>query len=114
LSYKLIAASAEAQKPTVILPDKDADGLSSGAVLHHTLTTLGLSPDLIAVYFPPKGSNVHDESTKEALAAQAPSYIFVLDQGSRKGPALIDLPHTCLIIDTISQKKAAFRPAQSM
>jgi hypothetical protein len=99
LSYKLSAASAEAQKPTVILPDKDADGLSSGAVLHHTLTTLGLSPDLIAVYFPPKGSNVHDESTKEALAAQAPSYIFVLDQGSRKGPALIDLPHTCLIID---------------
>jgi hypothetical protein len=95
----LTLASANAQKPTIILPDKDADGLSSGSILHHTLTTLGLSPDLISVYFPPKGSNVHDETTKAALTTQAPSYIFVLDQGSRKGPALIDLPHTCLIID---------------
>jgi hypothetical protein len=91
--------SALAQKPTVILPDKDADGLSSGAILHHTLTFLGLSPDLINVYFPPKGSNVHDESTREALTARSPSYIFVLDQGSRKTPPLVDLPHTCLVID---------------
>jgi hypothetical protein len=91
--------SAEAQKPTLILPDKDADGLSSGAILHHTLTSLGLDPDLISVYFPPKGSNVHDKSTKEAISAKEPAYIFVLDQGSRKGPALIDQPHQCLVID---------------
>ncbi|UPX18566.1 uncharacterized protein EKO05_0008861 [Ascochyta rabiei] len=85
--------------PTVILPDKDADGLSSGAVLHHTLTSLGLSPDLISVYFPPKGSNVHDDATKAALTELSPAYVFVLDQGSRKGAALLDLPHTCLIVD---------------
>lgn len=91
--------SAKAQKSIVILPDKDADGLSSGAILHHTLTSLGLSPDLISVYFPPKGSNVHDDATKEALTKMAPSHVFVLDQGSRKGPALLDLPHTCLIVD---------------
>ncbi|KAI4958069.1 hypothetical protein J4E86_003664 [Alternaria arbusti] len=91
--------TAEAQKPTVILPDKDADGLSSGAILHHTLTALGLSPDLISVYFPPKGSNVHDESTKQALTAMKPSYIFILDQGSRKTPPVIDSPHTCLVVD---------------
>jgi hypothetical protein len=91
--------SAEAQKATLILPDKDADGLSSGAILHHTLTSLGLSSDLISVYFPPKGSNVHDESTKNAISAKAPSYIFVLDQGSRKTPPIIDIPHTCLVID---------------
>jgi hypothetical protein len=99
LDFLLTRDSAEAQKPTVILPDKDADGLSSGAILHHTLTSLGLSPDLISVYFPPKGSNVHDESTREALTARSPSYIFVLDQGSRKTPPLIVPQHTCLVID---------------
>jgi hypothetical protein len=95
----IILYSAEAQIKTVILPDKDADGLSSGAILHHTLTSLGLSPDLISVYFPPKGSSVHDESTKQALTAISPSYIFILDQGSRKTPPVIDSPHTCLVID---------------
>jgi hypothetical protein len=95
----IILYSAEAQIKTVILPDKDADGLSSGAILHHTLTSLGLSPDLISVYFPPKGSNVHDEGTKQALTAISPSYIFILDQGSRKTPPVIDSPHTCLVID---------------
>ncbi|KZM21339.1 uncharacterized protein EKO05_0008861 [Ascochyta rabiei] len=96
---EIIKECADAQKPTVILPDKDADGLSSGAVLHHTLTSLGLSPDLISVYFPPKGSNVHDDATKAALTELSPAYVFVLDQGSRKGAALLDLPHTCLIVD---------------
>jgi hypothetical protein len=91
--------SAEAQKSTLVLSDKDADGLSSGSILHHTLTTLGLSPSLISVYFPPKGSNVFDESTASAISAISPSYIFVLDQGSRKTPPLTPHPHTCLVID---------------
>lgn len=91
--------SAEAQKPTLILPDKDADGLSSGAILHHTLTALGLAPELISVYFPPKGSNVHDEHTREVINQKSPTYIFILDQGSRKTPAITDSPHTCLVID---------------
>lgn len=95
----LTMVSAGARKPTVILPDKDADGLSSGSILHHTLTTLGLPADLITVYFPPKGSNVHDVETKDAITARSPSYIFVLDQGSRKTPPIIDLPHQCLVID---------------
>jgi hypothetical protein len=91
--------SVQAQKPTLILPDKDADGLSSGSILHHTLTTLGLSPSLISVYFPPKGSNIYDQTTADAISAIAPSYIFVVDQGSRKIPPLTSKPHTCLVID---------------
>lgn len=83
----------------MILPDKDADGLSSGAILHHTLTSLGLLPERISVYFPPKGFNVHDKITKEFITSEEPSYIFVLDQGSRKTPPITDLPHTCLVID---------------
>jgi hypothetical protein len=97
--HELTSKSAESQKPIVILPDKDADGLASGAILHHTLTLLGLSPALISVYFPPKGSNVHDEISRTALSSISPQYIFVLDQGSRKSAALIDSPHTCLVID---------------
>lgn len=96
---EIIKECAAAQKATLILPDKDADGLSSGAILHHTLTSLGLSPDHISVYFPPKGSNVHDSDTKEAVTELKPSYIFVLDQGSRKSPPLTDLEHKCLVID---------------
>lgn len=83
----------------MILPDKDADGLSSGAILHHTLTSLGLSSDIISVYFPPKGSNIHDQSTQDFISTKAPSYVFVLDQGSRRGPPLTYLPHTCLVVD---------------
>lgn len=95
----LISNSVETQKPTLILPDKDADGLSSGSILHHTLTTLGLPSSLISVYFPPKGSNVFDKSTSDAISAISPSYIFVLDQGSRKTPPLASHPHTCLVVD---------------
>lgn len=91
--------SARSQKPTLILPDKDADGLSSGSILHHTLTTLGLPSSQISVYFPPKGSNIFDKSTENVITATAPSYIFVLDQGSRKSPPLASHEHTCLVID---------------
>ncbi|KAF2002462.1 DHH phosphoesterase [Amniculicola lignicola CBS 123094] len=95
----IIQECAKAEKPVVICPDKDADGLSSGAILHHTLTSLGLSPSLISTYFPAKGCNIHDEASKEALSAKSPAYLFVLDQGSRKTPPLIDSSHKCLIID---------------
>jgi hypothetical protein len=95
----LTSYSAQAQKPTLILPDKDADGLSSGSILHHTLTTLGLSPSLISVYFPPKGSNIHDKSTADAISTISPAYVFVLDQGSRKSAPLAPHPHICLVID---------------
>ncbi|KAF1918166.1 hypothetical protein BDU57DRAFT_514769 [Ampelomyces quisqualis] len=96
---EIIKECAEAQKTTLILPDKDADGLSSGSILYHTLTTLGLDPSLISIYFPPKGSNVHDQLTADAISTLSPSYIFVLDQGSRKTPPLTTQPHKALVID---------------
>ncbi|KAL5414917.1 hypothetical protein PMIN04_008790 [Paraphaeosphaeria minitans] len=96
---EIIKECASAQKPTLILPDKDADGLSSGAILYHTLTSVGLPSDLISVYFPPKGSDVHDESTRSTVTEISPTYIFVLDQGSRRTGPLYDKLHTCLVID---------------
>ncbi|KAI1265031.1 DHH family protein [Xylariaceae sp. FL1019] len=88
-----------AQKKTVIVPDKDADGLTSGAILQKTLCLLGLKPDLITAHLLQKGSNVHEQNEREAIAAHKPSYIFVLDQGSRKSPPIIDQPHRALIVD---------------
>ncbi|KAI0398540.1 DHH phosphoesterase [Xylariaceae sp. FL0594] len=88
-----------ARQRTLIIPDKDADGLTSGAILQKTLVLLGLDPELISVHHVQKGSNIHNENEREAMAAQKPAYIFVLDQGSRKSPPVIDAPHRALIVD---------------
>jgi nanoRNase/pAp phosphatase (c-di-AMP/oligoRNAs hydrolase) len=91
--------SAAAKKNTLIVPDKDADGLTSGAILQKTLVLLGLSPELISAHLVKKGKNIHDEEERHLMAAMKPDYIFVLDQGSRKSPPVIDAPHKALIID---------------
>jgi hypothetical protein len=83
----------------LILPDKDADGLSAGAILRHTLLLLGLAKDLIHVHILSKGNNVHSGAEREAMLQLRPAYIFVVDQGSRPGPPLIDADHTGLVID---------------
>ena len=47
-----------------------------------------------------KGATVHDESSRTAMAAYNPAFIFVLDQGSRQSPPLIPDPdHRALVID---------------
>ncbi|KAI9658280.1 MAG: hypothetical protein M1821_002413 [Bathelium mastoideum] len=94
-----IIECAKSNKKTLIVPDKDTDGLSSGAILHRTLVTLGLDPALIKVHLIEKGSTIHSPSERAAMKAYEPSYIFVLDQGSRKSPPVIDAAHKALIID---------------
>lgn len=83
----------------MIVPDKDADGLTSGAILQKTLVLLGLDASLISAHLLRKGSNIHDEAERAAMASHDPEYIFVLDQGSRKSPPVIDKPHKALVID---------------
>lgn len=91
---------AASGKKTLIVPDKDADGLSSGVTLYRTLVSLGLDPALITVHLIKKGTNIHDESERVAMAAKKPGYIIVLDQGSRGGLPVIDDPNTkSLILD---------------
>lgn len=91
--------SVAAGKKTLIVPDKDADGLTSGAILQKTLVLLGLDASLISAHLLQKGSNVHDESERAAMLSHNPEFIFVLDQGSRKSPPVIDKPHKTLVID---------------
>jgi len=90
---------ANADKNVVIVPDKDADGLSAGAILRHTLVLLGLAKERIHVHLLSKGNTVHSEDERSQISAHNPAYVFVVDQGSRSGPPLIDEEHTGLIID---------------
>ena len=84
----------------LIVPDKDADGLDAGVILHKTLVALGLSPNLIEVHLISKNATVHDEAERAAMQNKNPKYIIVVDQGSRAAPPIIDDPDThSLIID---------------
>ena len=94
-----IVECAKANQKTIICPDKDADGLTSGVILLRTLTALGLSKDLIDVHLVEKGAAVADEAEREAIASEEPKYIFILDHGSRKTPPLVPYPHKTLVID---------------
>ncbi|KAK4943537.1 hypothetical protein LTR10_016831 [Elasticomyces elasticus] len=94
----LIKECAASGKKTLIVPDKDADGLSSGVTLYRTLTALGLDESVIDVHLVQKGSNIHVQSEREAMAAKDPAYIFVLDQGSVAAPPVVDSSYTKSII----------------
>ena len=93
-------ASAQAGQRTLIVPDKDADGLDAGVLLHRTLLLLGHKREEIAVHLPAKHATIHDESEREAMQAKGPKYIIVVDQGSREAPPVVDSKETrSLIID---------------
>lgn len=96
---ELILESARSGGNIMIVPDKDADGLSAGSILRHTLKLLGVANDRIQVHLLTKGNTVHSEAERDRMALLQPAYIFVIDQGSRLGPPLIDAPHHGLVID---------------
>ncbi|MDI1488147.1 MAG: hypothetical protein OHK93_007421 [Ramalina farinacea] len=94
------SGSAKSGERTLIVPDKDADGLDAGVVLHRTLLLLGHKREEIAVHLPAKHATIHDESEREAMQAKDPKYIIVVDQGSREAPPVVDSKETrSLIID---------------
>ncbi|KAF5693973.1 dhh family, partial [Fusarium mundagurra] len=90
---------AAAGKRTLIVPDKDADGLAAGAIIRKTLILLGLHPKLISCYTMNKNSLLHYGDSRANMEAYNPSYIIVLDQGSWKSEPVIDSPHRALVID---------------
>ncbi|TBU22089.1 DHH phosphoesterase [Dichomitus squalens] len=95
-----IMECAAARAPTLLLPDKDADGLCSGLLVHATLLHLGLPASLISVHFPAKGSNIHASPEREQITRHGASYVIVTDQGSRGGRSIADDPETkTLVID---------------
>lgn len=97
---KFLKECASSHAKTIIVPDKDADGLDAGVIIYRTLTALGLEPDLIEVHLIAKNTNVHDESERQAMGAKNPKFIIVVDQGSRGAPPVVDsLDVQTLIID---------------
>ncbi|KAF4440300.1 dhh family [Fusarium acutatum] len=94
-----IRECAAAGKPTLIVPDKDADGLAAGAIIRKTLILLGLDSKLISCYTMNKNSLLHYMDSRTNMEAYKPSYIIVLDQGSWKSEPVIDSPHRALVID---------------
>ncbi|TFY50521.1 hypothetical protein EVJ58_g11014 [Rhodofomes roseus] len=84
--------SASARRPTLLLPDKDADGLCAGLILHYTLSALGLPPALISTHFVGKGSNVHAPTERVRIQAIVPPPRRTSSsrtRGSRAGPAIL-------------------------
>ncbi|KAH8592269.1 DHH family protein-like protein [Bisporella sp. PMI_857] len=99
-ALKVDVYSAAAEQATLIVPDKDADGLSSGVIIHKTLVKLGLDPKWLDVHLVQKGSNIHEEFERKLMSDKQPKFIIVLDQGSRGGPPVIDnLQVKSMIID---------------
>ncbi|KAL8736591.1 MAG: hypothetical protein Q9181_002338 [Wetmoreana brouardii] len=91
---------AASQQKVLIAPDKDADGLDAGVIIHRALTALGASPSSLDVHLVRKGNTIHDGEEKEAMKAKNPKYIIVVDQGSRPAPPVVDSPDVkTLIID---------------
>lgn len=91
---------AASQGKTLIVPDKDADGLDAGVILYKTLTLLGLAPSLIDVHLIGKNSTVHDEEQRSAMLDKDPAFVIVVDQGSRGAPPIVESPDVkSLIID---------------
>ena len=82
--------SASSASKTLIVPDKDADGLDAGVIIHRTLTALGLAPDLIDVHLLKKGTSIHTEEERSLMQTKDPKYIIVVDQGSRPAPPVVD------------------------
>lgn len=100
LAREFFKECAASQGQTLIVPDKDADGLDAGVIIRKTLITLGMSPELIGVHLIEKNVTVHDETERAAMLAKDPKYIIVVDQGSRAAPPVVDSPNTkSLIID---------------
>ncbi|CAO1630611.1 unnamed protein product [Sympodiomycopsis kandeliae] len=86
---KTNALEISQDRPLIIIPDKDADGLCSGLILQRTLEHLGISRDCIKVHHLTKGTHVASASETERLKAYNATACVVLDQGSRPGPPLL-------------------------
>lgn len=87
----------EADGDVLLCPDKDADGLSAGAIMYRTLVKLGKAESQLHVHFLQKGTSIHDDAERDRMAVYKPKYVIVLDQGSRGGRPILDGCETLLI-----------------
>nr|XP_031863515.1 uncharacterized protein CI109_000765 [Kwoniella shandongensis]KAA5530587.1 hypothetical protein CI109_000765 [Kwoniella shandongensis] len=79
----------ENKRSVLIVPDKDADGLSAGTLLYRTLTHMGHPPSLISIHHLTKGNNVHSDVERDIMVRYDSEKVVVLDQGSRPGRSIV-------------------------
>ncbi|PRP87703.1 hypothetical protein PROFUN_02403 [Planoprotostelium fungivorum] len=89
---KFLMETVEGKHNVLIIPDKDADGLSSGAIALRSLVILGLPRDKIKIHFVSKGQSLHTKEEREKIEQGFPDVtrIIILDQGSRGGKEIVD------------------------
>lgn len=63
-------------RPVLILPDRDVDGLTSGGIIHHIVSRILLKDRNVEcpVRFVPKGASIADASEKAEVDAFNPRY----------------------------------------
>ncbi len=69
---------------------------------------LGMPSEAIHVHLLSKGNTVHSDEERQKMQSYDPEFVFVLDQGSRSGPPVIDEDHQALIIDHHHAKESDF------
>ncbi|WRT63865.1 uncharacterized protein IL334_000790 [Kwoniella shivajii] len=77
------------KRSVLIVPDKDADGLSAGTILYQTLIHMNHPPSLISVHHLTKGNNVHSDFERNLMDSSGAEKVVVLDQGSRPGRSIV-------------------------
>lgn len=80
------SASQNNKERILLVPDKDADGLSAGVIVERTLVHLGAQRENICIHHIPGGKS---PTAREDLQSYDAQWIIVLDQGSGKGPPIV-------------------------
>jgi len=86
---EFIKRASSSNETILLIPDKDADGLSAGMIMKRTLIHLGAKPESILEHHIPSGKNPASSSQREVLERYGARWIIVLDQGSPVGPPLV-------------------------
>ncbi|KAI5848399.1 DHH phosphoesterase [Tricharina praecox] len=100
-----IRECAASPKNILLVPDRDADGLSSGTIMSLALQLLSKPQHQIHTHFVLAGRNIFSTEERELMTGlcreQEISHMIVLDQGSRAAPPLVeaDTGTKVLIID---------------
>jgi hypothetical protein len=84
-----IQRAAASNEVILLVPDKDADGLSAGMIMKRTLIHLGASPDNVVEHHIAAGKNPASDSERNVYERYRARWIIVLDQGSPAGPPLV-------------------------
>lgn len=81
-----IRRAASSNQRILLVPDKDADGLSAGCIVKRALVRVGANADSIVLHHIPAGKAPHADQQLQSYDAR---WIFILDQGSVPGPPLV-------------------------